>query len=55
MSSRPEEIGKPNERLYGVRFLGDTAYAVTFEQIDPLYAIDLSRTRRTRSSRWSSK
>ncbi len=40
--SRPEEIGKPNERLYGVRFLGDTAYAVTFEQIDPLYAIDLS-------------
>jgi hypothetical protein len=40
--SRPEEIGKPNERLYGVRFLGDTAYAVTFEQIDPLYAIDIS-------------
>ena len=40
--SRPEEIGKPNERLYGVRFLGDTAYAVTFERIDPLYAIDLS-------------
>jgi uncharacterized secreted protein with C-terminal beta-propeller domain len=40
--SRPEEIGKPNERLYGVRFLGDTAYAVTFETIDPLYAIDLS-------------
>jgi len=40
--SRPEEIGKPNEALYGVRFLGDTAYAVTFERIDPLYAIDLS-------------
>ena len=40
--SRPEEIGKPNEALYGVRFLGDVAYAVTFEQIDPLYAIDLS-------------
>jgi len=40
--SRPEEIGKPNEVLYGVRFLGDVAYAVTFEQIDPLYAIDLS-------------
>ena len=39
--SRPEEIGKPNERLFGVRFLGDTAYAVTFEQIDPLYAINL--------------
>lgn len=42
--SRPEEIGKPNEALYGVRFLGDVAYAVTFEQIDPLYSIDLSDT-----------
>jgi uncharacterized secreted protein with C-terminal beta-propeller domain len=40
--SRPEEIGKPNEALYGVRFLGDVAYAVTFQRIDPLYAIDLS-------------
>ena len=41
-TARPEEIGKPNEDLYGVRFLGDVAYAVTFERIDPLYAIDLS-------------
>jgi uncharacterized secreted protein with C-terminal beta-propeller domain len=41
-AQRPEEIGKPNERLYGVRFLGDRAYAVTFLQIDPLYVIDLS-------------
>lgn len=41
-SSRPAEIGKPNERLYGVRFFGDRAYLVTFEQIDPLYVIDLS-------------
>ena len=40
-ANRPEEIGKPNEMLYGVRFLGDRAYAVTFEQIDPLYVIDL--------------
>jgi hypothetical protein len=39
---RSGEIGKPNEALYGVRFLGDVAYAVTFERIDPLYAIDLS-------------
>jgi len=39
--NRPEEIGKPNEALFGVRFLGDRAYAVTFEQIDPLYVIDL--------------
>ncbi|MEM7217409.1 MAG: beta-propeller domain-containing protein [Pseudomonadota bacterium] len=36
------EIGKPNEALYGVRFFGPRAYAVTFEQIDPLYVLDLS-------------
>lgn len=35
-------IGKPNEDLFGVRFLGDRAYLVTFEQIDPLYVVDLS-------------
>jgi uncharacterized secreted protein with C-terminal beta-propeller domain len=39
---RPEAIGKPNEDLYGVRFMGDTAYLVTFERIDPLYVLDLS-------------
>ena len=40
--AQPEEIGKPDEDLYGVRFLGDRAYLVTFELIDPLYVIDLS-------------
>ena len=40
--ARPEEIGKPNESLFAVRFAGDRAYAVTFRQIDPLYVIDLS-------------
>ena len=40
--SRPAEIGKPNESLYGVRFAGDRLYMVTFEIIDPLYVIDLS-------------
>jgi len=35
-------LGKENEDLYGVRFLADRAYLVTFERIDPLYAIDLS-------------
>ncbi|MDH3441046.1 MAG: beta-propeller domain-containing protein, partial [Gammaproteobacteria bacterium] len=39
---RPEEIGKPNEALFGVRFLAERAYAVTFERIDPLYVIDLA-------------
>ena len=41
-SSRPDPIGKPNEQLYGVRFLGARAYAVTFQQIDPLYVFDLA-------------
>ncbi|MDH4107934.1 MAG: beta-propeller domain-containing protein [Gammaproteobacteria bacterium] len=41
-AARPEPIGKPNEQLYGVRFLGDRAYAVTFQQVDPLYVLDLS-------------
>ncbi len=30
------------ERIFAVRFLGDLAYVVTFEQIDPLYVVDLS-------------
>lgn len=36
-----EGLGK-TERIYAVRFLGPTAYVVTFRQIDPLYVIDLS-------------
>lgn len=35
-------IGKVNEDLYGVRFIGSRAYLVTFERIDPLYLIDLT-------------
>ncbi len=30
------------ERIHSVRFLGDTAYVVTFRQTDPLYTVDLS-------------
>lgn len=30
------------ERIFGVRFLGDTAYVVTFRRIDPLYRVDLA-------------
>lgn len=41
-AERPAEIGKPNEDLFGVRFLGDTLYLVTFERTDPLYVLDLS-------------
>jgi uncharacterized secreted protein with C-terminal beta-propeller domain len=41
-AQRPEEIGKPNEALYGVRFLADRAFAVSYRRIDPLYALDLA-------------
>lgn len=41
-SQHPEPIGKPNEDLYGVRFMGDLLYLVTFERIDPLYVLDLA-------------
>lgn len=41
-ASRPEEIGKPGEALFGVRFHEDRAFAATFKRIDPLYAFDLS-------------
>ena len=30
------------ERIFGVRFLGDAGYVVTFRQTDPLFTIDLS-------------
>lgn len=32
----------PDESIYAVRYMGDKAYVVTFEQIDPLFVIDLS-------------
>ncbi len=30
------------EQIFAVRFMGDKGYVVTFEQIDPLYTLDLS-------------
>ncbi len=47
LNKKLEQIGKieniaPNERVYSVRFMGDTAYFVTFRQIDPLFSVDLS-------------
>jgi hypothetical protein len=38
----------PGEDLKAVRFLGDIAYVVTFEEVDPLFAIDLADPRRPR-------
>jgi uncharacterized secreted protein with C-terminal beta-propeller domain len=32
----------PGERIFAVRFMGDKGYVVTFEQIDPLFTLDLS-------------
>jgi uncharacterized secreted protein with C-terminal beta-propeller domain len=36
------------ERIYGVRFLGDLGYVVTFRQTDPLYVVDLRDPTRPR-------
>lgn len=32
----------PGEKIYSCRFIGDIAYFVTFRQIDPLFAVDIS-------------
>ena len=40
--SHLDNIGKPGERLYASRFIGDRAYLVTFRVTDPLYVFDLS-------------
>ena len=40
-------LGK-GERVYAVRFVGDTGYVVTFRQIDPLITLDLSRPEQPR-------
>ncbi|MEW2358210.1 beta-propeller domain-containing protein [Spirillospora sp. NPDC029432] len=42
-------LGK-GERIYSVRFIGPTAYVVTFRQVDPLYVIDLRDPRRPRTT-----
>jgi uncharacterized secreted protein with C-terminal beta-propeller domain len=40
-------LGK-DERIFGVRFMGDAGYVVTFRQIDPLYIVDLAEPARPR-------
>ncbi len=47
LNEKLEQIGileniADDENLYATRFMGDKAYVVTFEQIDPLFVIDLS-------------
>lgn len=38
----PAPLGKPGEDIFAVRFFDDRGYIVTFEQVDPLYVLDLS-------------
>ncbi|QXJ24848.1 beta-propeller domain-containing protein [Actinomadura graeca] len=50
---RLEETGRAGglgkgERIYSVRYIGATAYVVTFRQVDPLYVLDLKDPRRPR-------
>jgi hypothetical protein len=52
-SGRLVELGRVGglgrgERIFGVRFIGDVGYVVTFRQTDPLYTIDLSSPARPR-------
>jgi hypothetical protein len=41
-ANRPALLGKPGEQVYGVRFVGDRGYVVTFRRSDPLYVLDLA-------------
>lgn len=47
LNSSLSVIGKienlaPGEQIYSVRFMGEKGYVVTFKEIDPLFALDLS-------------
>lgn len=37
-----QDLGR-GERIYSVRFIGNSGYVVTFKQIDPFYVLDLSQ------------
>ena len=36
------QIGKPNERIMSIHFFDNITYAVTFQQTDPFYVLDMS-------------
>ncbi len=40
ITGRLEDIA-PGEEIYSVRFMGEKAYLVTFEKVDPLFVLDL--------------
>lgn len=40
--SHLDKLGKPGEKLYAARFMGDRGFLVTFKVTDPLYMLDFS-------------
>jgi inhibitor of cysteine peptidase len=47
MNSAMDTVGKvekiaPGEKMYSARFMGKTAYLVTFKRVDPFFVLDLS-------------
>lgn len=42
LAGETDHIGKPNEEVKAVRFIGDRAYIVTFETTDPFYIFNLT-------------
>ncbi len=53
LNSSLDVIGKienlaPGERIYSVRFMDKKGYVVTFRQVDPLFALDLSNPAKPR-------
>ena len=42
LTGKTDHVGKPNESVMSVRFMGDKGYIVTFERKDPFFVYDLS-------------
>jgi hypothetical protein len=42
----------PGEKIYSARFMGDTAYIVTFKKVDPLFVINLTDPRDPETLGW---
>jgi len=47
LNSAMNTVGKveniaPGEKMYSARFMGDTAYLVTFKRVDPFFVLDMS-------------
>lgn len=42
LTGKTDHVGKPNESIMSVRFMGDKGYIVTFERKDPFFVYDLS-------------